>query len=119
MDIGFTGIIFLWLALLWPIVAILIFVKSKSSYIKDNTTFFVVGFFLAYLFGYVFCFSIISLTIHLTEQIRNIFGLSDYYLSFLRYIPMAIIFAMPIAINYFVFFAFRKINFQRYQGNIK
>jgi len=119
MDIGFKGIIILWLALLWPIVAVMLFVRSKSSYVKNNTAFFVIGFLLAYLFGYVFCYSIIYVKIILAAWVRNTFGLSEYALAFLRYIPVVIILGMPIAINHCVFFAFRKMKYQRYKINKK
>ena len=101
MDINFGGIIFLWLALLWPIITVSYFVKSKIDDIKNNTAFFVVSFLVAYLLGYIFCFSIIYAATTLVEQ-------ADKTIVFMPYLPVALIFVMPPVINYNVYFIFLK-----------
>ena len=103
MDINSDGIILLWLALLWPMAAVSLFVKSKLDAVRGNTVFFAISFFVAYLLGYIFCYSLTYSASFFAERTESILGLTDVNVSFTPYMVGTLIIGMPIAINYFVY----------------
>ena len=107
MDVGWGGVLFVWVAFFWPLIVVTVFTASKSNKIKHKTIFFFVGAMACYTLGILMNFPPGSkLIVEAEKQLRILLGWGEYS-SLTIFISIVIMFGVHILITYSIYRCFR------------
>lgn len=106
MDVGVSGVLFIWFMFFWPLITVMLLVAAKSAHIRDKAIFIPVAIFVNYAVGVFLNFIFPSLILTFTNQVSNIFGFGEMS-SFRSNLDMAIVFGVHILIPCTIYLGFK------------